>query len=171
MRCHRMDMHAHQIVYACVCRYVEGRMLIHIENHNITSKSFWIQLSCKRIECTEKLYTGMDASTHSWAPVRFAGPLRARQANGTDMRGAKWNWKRLKLRGIDVICSMIWSDQRDIRKYGTKHDTCRKLTHAILRPNKMNEAVKATYARIKRNEQEEEKNKNGRKIVAGNTYG
>lgn len=31
------------------------------------------------------------------------------------------------------------------REYGIKNDTRRKLTHAIFRPNKMNEAVKALY--------------------------
>lgn len=141
----------------CVCGCVEGRMLIHIENHILQAKAF--EFSCHANEsnaaCSHSLSFTLIHCRSWW----FARPSRARQVDGTDM-GAKWNWKRLKLREIDVICSMIWSDQRDIRKYGTKHDTCRKLTHAILRPNRMNEAVKATYARIKRCG----KKKNGRKM-------
>lgn len=45
------------------------------------------------------------------------------------------------------------------REYGIKNDTRRKLTHAIFRPNKMNEAVKALYKKREWDERQKKRKK------------
>lgn len=61
----------------------------------------------------------------------------------------------------------VSEQETEVRKYGTKHDTRRKLTHAILRPNEMNEAVKAPYnkKRDEMNTEKKEKENNQRNRI------